>query len=435
MLKDQPEIEVNNKEMNQPVPRSKANYILAILCLVFVFNFIDRQILAILLDPIKKDLGVSDTAMGFLTGFAFALFYTLCGLPLARWADRGSRGTVISVGLFLWSLMTAISGLATNFFQLAAARVGVGVGEAAATPASHSLISDYFPPERRATALAIFNMGANIGILLGFVIGGWIGQYYGWRIAFYVVGLPGILLAVIVKYTIPEPPRGLSDTHGDDTLYSIKDVFKYLWSLPSFRHVTIASALFTFSSYGLFIWTASFLGRVHHMEQLQIGIWVGLILGIAGGLGLVIGGILCDRLAKKDLRWQLWLCAVSGIITIPFLFLFLFLPDYKFALICFISVVFFGAFYVGPSYALAQGLATLRMRALASAIIMFFNNLIGLGLGPLIIGMLNDYLNPTFGDEAVRYSMTIISITTLWAAGHFMIAARYIKKDMLVKDQ
>ncbi len=424
MSQDQPETSTNTAS------RKRANYVLAILCLVFVFNFIDRQILSILLDPIKKDLGFSDTAMGFLTGFAFALFYTFCGLPLARWADHGNRGTVISLGLFLWSLMTALTGMTTSFLQIAAARVGVGIGEAAATPASHSLISDYFPPERRATALAIFNMGASIGILLGFVIGGWIGQYYGWRIAFYVVGLPGILLALIVKFTIPEPPRGLSENQVDDTLYSIKDVFKYLWSLPSFRHVTIASSLFAFSSYGLFIWTAPFLGRVHHMGQLQIGTTVGLILGIFSGSGMVIGGMLCDRLGKKDIRWQLWLCSISGIIMIPFLFLYLFLPDCKFALICFIPVIFFGAFYVGPSYALAQGLAKLRMRALASAILMFFINFVGLGLGPLIIGMLNDYLEPAFGAEAVRYSMTIISITTLWAAGHYMMAARYMKADL-----
>ncbi len=428
MSQVQPEVSTNM------VTNKRANYVLAILCLVFVFNFIDRQILAILLDPIKKDLGVSDTAMGFLTGFAFALFYTFCGLPLARWADRGNRGTVISFGLFLWSLMTALSGMTTNFIQIAAARVGVGVGEAAATPASHSLISDYFPPERRATALAVFNMGASIGVLLGFVIGGYVGQYYGWRMAFYVVGFPGILLALIVKYTIPEPPRGLSETDGDDTLYSIKDVFKYLWSLPSFRHVTIASSLFGFSSYGLFIWTAPFLGRVHQMGQIQIGTSVGLILGISGGLGMVFGGMLCDRMGKRDPRWQLWICAISGVIMIPFLFLFLFLPDCKLSLICFIPVIFFGAFYVGPSYALAQGLAKLRMRALASAILMFFINLLGLGLGPLIIGMLNDYLEPTFGVEAVRYSMTIIGATTLWAAGHYMLAAKNMKADFAAKE-
>jgi predicted MFS family arabinose efflux permease len=421
---------------DQSVPPRQANYVLGILFVVFVFNFIDRQILSILLEPIKKDLQVSDTAMGFLTGFAFAIFYTFAGIPIARWADRGKRGTVISVGLFLWSLMTAFSGMATNFFQLAAARVGVGVGEAAATPASHSLISDYFPPERRATALSVFNMGACVGLLLGIFLGGWIGEYYGWRMAFFIVGLPGIVLSIIVKYTIPEPPRGLSENmQGDDKMYSTTEVFKYLWRLPSFRHLTIAASLFAFATYGLMNWTPAFLMRVHEMKMSQVATWYGPILGISGGLGMYLGGMLCDKAGRKDIRWQLWICAFAGFAMIPFTILFLFIPNPVPALLCYIPSLIFGAIYVGPTYALTQGLVKLRMRAMASAIMMFFINMVGLGLGPQAVGIINDLLANSFGKDAIRYSLMIVCITNLWAVGHFMLAAKNIKKDMLVKYQ
>ena len=181
-----------------------ARYVLFVLFVVYIFNFIDRQILSILIDPIKEDLGVSDTAMGFLTGLAFAVFYTVAGIPIARLADRGVRRTIIAVGLAVWSLMTALSGAAQSFVQLALARVGVGVGEAACSPPAHSLISDYFPPEKRATAISFYNSGISIGVMFGYLAGGWIVQFFNWRVAFLVVGLPGILMAVVIRLTIRE---------------------------------------------------------------------------------------------------------------------------------------------------------------------------------------------------------------------------------------
>jgi predicted MFS family arabinose efflux permease len=434
MSKDQSKIEVNTPPPS--VSRKQANYALTILFIVFVFNFIDRQILAILLEPIKKDLQVSDTAMGFLTGITFAVFYTFCGLPIARWADKGNRGTIISIGLFIWSLMTALSGMATTFIQLAAARVGVGVGEAAGSPASHSLISDFFPPERRATALSIFNMGASLGLFLGIFLGGWIGQAYGWRIAFLLVGAPGIILALIVKFTLPEPPRGLSEVQdGDDTIYTVKDVFKFLWSLKSFRHLTIAASLFSFATYGLINWTPAFLMRVHEMSMKDAATWYGPLLGISSGAGMLIGGLLCDKLGRKDIRWQLWVCAIAGFGAVPFIMLFLFIPTPLAALICYIPALVFGAFYVGPAYALAQSLSKLRMRAVASAILMFFINLIGLGLGPQVVGIMNDVLASSFGTDSIRYSLTIVGVTNILAGIHFLIASKYLKKDMEAKNR
>jgi len=423
---------VQNNELS--LSNNRANYVLAVLFVVYVVNFIDRQILAILLEPIKNDLQVSDTAMGFLTGFAFAIFYTFTGIPIARWADRGSRTTIIAIGLFLWSTMTGLSGLARNFFQLALARIGVGVGEACASPASHSLISDYFPPEHRATALSIYNMGACVGLLFGIFIGGWIAEYYGWRVAFFVVGFPGIALAAVVKYSVAELPRGHSEGLNNAEQYTTGEVFRYMWRLRSFRHLTFASSLYTFATYGLITWVPAFLMRTHEMSISQVATWYGPILGVGSATGTFIGGVVCDSLIKKDIRWQSWICALGGIVMVPFLLLFLFLPNYVLALSCYIPALVFGAFFIGPTFAMAQGLAKLSMRAVASSVVIFFNNLIGMGLGAQVVGILNDILAESYGSNAIRYSLLIVGATTLWAAGHSMLAAHYIRDDLNNKD-
>ena len=227
--------------------RTYRSYALALLVVVNVFNYLDRQILSILLESIKRDLQLSDTALGFLTGIAFALFYTFAGIPIARWADRGLRRTIMALGLAVWSGMTTLTGLAQSFTQLALARIGVGVGEAACSPPAHSLLSDYFPPERRGTALSIFSLGVPIGIMIGYLSGGWINQYFGWRTAFFVVGLPGLLLAVVVRLTLREPPRGHSESLQTSTSVtpadSFPDVLRFMWRLRSFRHLSLAAAL------------------------------------------------------------------------------------------------------------------------------------------------------------------------------------------------
>ena len=301
-----------------------SRYVLGLLFVVYIFNFIDRQILAILLDPIKAELGVSDTAMGFLTGFAFAIFYTVAGIPIARLADRGNRRSIIAVGLAVWSLMTAVCGLAQNFLQLALARIGVGVGEAAASPPSHSLISDYFPPERRATAISIYNSGITFGVMLGFLIGGWINEFFNWRVAFMVVGLPGVVLAVVVRLTIREPPRGHSEVGPvDTTTDTLGDVARFLLGLRSFRLFAIGTGLAAFSAYGFGAWVPAFLGRVHGMGSGEIGTWVGLENGIGGAVGAILGGVLADRLGRRDPRWYLWIGVLGMLAYIPFVLLFL----------------------------------------------------------------------------------------------------------------
>lgn len=416
---------------NEPFDRGYAHYALGLLVLLYVISYIDRQVLAVLLEPIKRDLGVSDTAMGLLSGLAFALFYTTAGVPIARLADRGKRRDVIVVGVVIWSAMTACCGLARNFVQLAAARVGVGIGEASLSPAAHSLISDLFPPERRATALAIFNIGGNVGVMLGFIAGGWIGETFGWRMAFMIVGLPGLAAAALTRFTLREPPRGLSDGIVDDSdLPSLSEVIAFLRSKRTFLHVSLACAFYAFAAYGFTIWGATFLIRVHGMSLGETGLWMGLIQGIGGGLGTFLGGYLCDRFGQRDARVMVWVPAAGGLLALPLLTVFLFAPNQIGALAGYAPAMVFSVFFVGPSYSVVQGLARLRMRAQAAAIMMLTMNLIGLGIAPLVVGGLNDLLADRFGDMAVRYSLLVTGAMSLWAVVHSLLAARTIRADL-----
>jgi predicted MFS family arabinose efflux permease len=409
-----------------PASPAYARYVLGLLFVVFVFNFIDRQILAILLEPIKADLGVSDTAMGFLTGIAFALFYTVAGIPIARIADRGTRRTVIALGLAAWSAMTALSGVVRSFGELALARIGVGIGEAACSPPAHSLLADYFPPDRRATALAVYSMGIHVGVLFGFVIGGWMAQHFGWRQAFLVVGLPGLVLAVVVRLTVREPPR----LHVTATPVSSATAVRTLWAMGTFRHMALGAALHSFAAYGVAAWAPAFLIRVHHMGAAEIGLWLGLISGVGGGIGAVSGGILADRLGARDVRWSLWVPAIASLVEIPFWLVFLLWPSHVPALLGGIPGVLGGAMWLGPVFATTQNLVRPDMRALASAILLFVINLIGLGIGPQAVGVLNDLLAPWAGAAAVRYSLLIVGLMNAWAAVHFVLAARSLREDL-----
>jgi MFS family permease len=406
-------------------------YVLAVLFVVYVFNFIDRQVLAILLEAIKKDLGASDTAMGFLSGFAFALFYTFAGIPIARWADRGTRRSIIALGLAVWSTMTAASGLARSFTQLALARVGVGIGEAAGSPPAHSLISDYFPPQRRATALSIYATGIYVGAMLAYLGGGLILKYFDWRTAFLVVGLPGIPLALLVRFTIREPPRGHSEGGRTDTqATSFGEVVRYLLAQRSFVYIVLAASLQSLGGYGVLAWGPTFLRRVHDMGSIEIGLWFGLIVGIGGSLGAFGGGWLADRLGRRDQRWYVFLSAIVCLATVPFAAAFLLLSDTVAALLCFIPSYVLGAMYVGPMLSMTQGLVKLRMRATASAILLFILNMIGLGAGPFIVGFLNDQLADRYATEAIRYSLLGVSLMAIPASALFVVASRTLREDL-----
>jgi predicted MFS family arabinose efflux permease len=408
------------------------HYALGILVVVYTFNFIDRQILSILLDPVKNDLGLSDTAMGMLTGFAFAMFYATLGIPIARFADRTNRRNLIAGALAIWSGFTAISGLAQNFWQLLAARIGVGIGEAGCSPPAHSMIADYYPAEQRATALGIYSLGIPFGIMFGLFAGGWINEFFGWRVAFFVVGVPGILLALIIRFTLSEPKRGMSENLTDTGEQpSIRETLIYLWRKRSFRHMSFAAALAAFVGYGFITWAPAYLIRSFGMGTGEIGTYFGLILGVAGGIGIAAGGYLADKFGAKDPKWYLWVTGVALIIATPFNAFVYLATDSFAALIAMIIPVLLGNFYQATTFSQTQGISALRMRAVAAGILLFIINIIGLGLGPQVVGLVSDLLKSTYGDESLRYALLICSLVNIWAALHYFIAGRYLKDDLV----
>jgi predicted MFS family arabinose efflux permease len=408
-----------------------ANYVLALLFVAYVFNFIDRQILGILLDSIKRDLQVSDSVMGLLTGTAFAVFYATLGLPIARLADVWVRRTIIALGLALWSGMTALSGAAQTLVQLAGARIGVGVGEAALSPPAHSLISDYFPVEKRATALGIYAVGIHVGTLFGFKGGGILDDAFGWRWAFVIVGLPGLLLALLVWLTVKEPARGRTDPgHVRAASPPALSVLRHLMRLPSFRLLSTAMGFMAFAGYAFSVWAPTFLKRVHGWSSSEAGD-LGWPIGVGGALGSVLAGWVADRLGRRDTRWWMWVPALAGVAPLPFTLAFLFAGDPTLALWISTPGLAIAAFYQGPSFAAAQNLAPPAMRSVASGLLLFITTMIGYALGPPAIGLLNDHVFADRGDEALRYSLAVV-LSGAGAAGTlcYALAARHLRADL-----
>lgn len=411
--------------------RSYRRYVLFILTLVYVFNFVDRQILVILQEPIKAELGLSDTQLGLLTGFAFALFYVVVGIPIARWADVGNRRNIVSLALVVWSGMTAVSGLAQNYVQLLLARIGVGIGEAGASPPSHSMISDYYAPEERGAAMSIYSMGLYIGILVGLLLGGWLADKIGWRMAFFAVGLPGILMAVVVRLTLKEPPRGGGGMVSDPAAgegYTFKETLSYLWGSKAFRNASLAAGFSAFAGYSTLTFIPSFLIRSHAMSVSEVGVALGLIIGVSGVIGALSGGFLADKLGKNDMRWYMWVPGIGILISLPFSMLALTLESLNTVLVCiFISNVFMSC-YLGPTIAIAHHLVKPSMRATTSAILFFILNIVGLGCGPVVTGMISDYLAPKYGVESLRYALIFSSLVILIAVVQYLRSGSALPK-------
>jgi len=431
---DQSEEQSTDDTDEQELTTSYRYYALFILTTVYVFNFIDRQILVILQESIKHDLDLSDSQLGMLSGISFAIFYVTLGIPIARYADKGVRRNIIAVAIGTWSFMTALSGAAQVYWQLLLARIGVAVGEAGGSPPAHSMISDIFPPEQRATALSVYSMGINFGILIGFVLGGWINDWLGWRWVFVIIGVPGIIWALVVRFTLKEPPRGYSEkvkTVAEAPPFM--DVMHLLWSRKSFRHLSFAAGLHAFVGYGVGQWIASFFIRSYNLETTgEIATWLGLISGTAGAAGTFFGGYLCDRLGTKDRRWYVWVPAIATVAAIPFSLAVYLLNSYYLALSIYILPVFLGAMYLGPTIAMTHGIVSLRMRALASSILFFVLNLVGLGLGPFLTGVLSDYLNRNtgLGEDSLRYALVFVVCVYLWSTFHYMMAAKTLREDL-----
>jgi MFS family permease len=409
------------------------NFVLGLLTVVYVFNFLDRQVVNILGESIIRDLGLTDTQFGMLSGIAFAAIYATLGMPIARWADAGVRRNIIALAVTVWSGMTALCGTAQNFWQMFLLRAGVGVGEAGGSPPAHAIISDIFPLNKRATALSIYSLGIYGGSLIGYMAGGYLASEFSWRIAFVVVGLPGLILAVMVRFLIHEPPRGLAESKSDVPPAAFRQVLNVLVTRVSFRHIAMGCALHAFVTYGLAAFLPIFLTRVHEMPIQQIGMILGLVAGGGGMLGTYAGGYFSDKLANRydDPRWHIWVPLISTIAAIPFYWISLIVAGdgVTAAILWFVPSIVAGM-YLGPCLGLTHSLVGLRMRAQASAILFFVLNLIGLGIGPMATGLLSDYLRPEYGNLSIRYALVAMVMVNVWCAVHYYMATRTLRDDL-----
>jgi MFS family permease len=404
---------------------------LGLLFLVSFFNYMDRYMLAVLLPAIKADLDLTDTQLGWITGLAFTLFYATLGIPIARLADRYSRRRIIAAALAFWSLMTAACGLAQNFLQLLIARVLVGAGEAGASPPSHSLIADLFPARERGRALSVFALGAPVGILVGFALGGWLVEQYSWRTALFVVALPGMLLAVAALRRLPDPSRGALDGLTEPPAQiSLSQTFRALLGMPSFRQLALANGLYTVLWLGVVQWLPSFFTRSFALGIGEVALMLALVLSISQIMGMLAGGALADRLGRRDLRWYLWLPALAILFSTP-IFAVTFTTASSTVAYLSLSLPFIIGIVQGPAtFAVTQGIADVSMRATAAALLLLITNLIGGGIGPLSVGMLSDFWQLRFGDDSLRYALLAVALVFgSWSSLHYWLAARSLRAD------
>lgn len=428
--------------------KSYRAYALGVLLVVYTFNFIDRILIGVVGEDIKRELGVSDFQLGLLGGPAFAVLYTLLGIPIARYAERGNRMTIVSIGAAVWSLMTALCGFATTFLQLVLARIGVGIGEAACIPPSHSAISDYFPADRRASALAIFALGIPIGTMLAAVGGGWLVQNFDWRSAFWLLGAPGLIAALVLKLTVREPPRVAAATKAP----SFGETLKVLSGKPSFWHVAFAGALMSFVGYANAQFLVSFVVRNYGISIAEASYAFGAIAGFAVAIGTFLGGFLGDRLSGRHPRVLAWLPAFGILVAVPAYIAAFVQPTFAGAFAILMVAPIFHYLYLGPMFAVTQGVAEPRTRATAAALLLLIVNLIGYGLGPPSIGALADYfagqalaadgllLDACRGAGApaecgpaqaqgLKYALASGVFIMVWAAVHFLLAGRTLQRD------
>ncbi len=405
------------------------SYVLVVLLLVYVLNFIDRQVLALVQEDIKLDLGLSDAEIGSLST-AFAIFYTIAGIPIARLADMTSRRGVLAASVAVWSVLTAASGVVTSYVQMAIARFGVAIGEAGGTPPSHALISDYFSPERRATAMSFYGWGIYLGTFLGFAGGGAVVAASDWRTAFFVAGGIGLPL-VLLLFTVKEPPAGASESTapiGDAP--PVLSVLGDLARNASFRSLMMAAMCQAFLGYTVLGWGVSFLRRLFDMDVAEAGFAFGAAALIGGALGITTGGYLADRLSRKDRRWYGWICAASSFAAFPFALWFAWAGNAEVAIVVFTVFYFLNNAYVSILWTLVQNLVQPQSRATASATQMSVLNIAGMGLGPLTAGLVSDYLEPTQGDEALRTAMTIAAVIGAASGLFFLRMNRTLRADL-----
>ena len=392
---------------------------------VLILHFIDRQIVAILLPDITRDLSLSDTQAGVLTGIGFALLYSILGIPIARLADRSDRVRIMSVAAVVWSGMTGVTGLAAGFWTMLAARMGVAAGEAGGIPPLHSLVADLYPEERRARAFSIVQLGGPIGILLAFFVFGSLAEVIGWRELFYATGLFGIGFALLFWRLCPEPRRGQTQKDGTAAL-PVREALSSLLRSPAYLHLVAGTALAGFALYALVTWMPTFLGRSFGMERAEIGLVLGLSFGGAGALGVLLFGQVADRVFRRHRGAHALVPALMVLAAAPLAALAFLSQSASAAIALLLLPIVMVSGWQAPSIAAVQKVAQPRTRALAAALLMLILNLVGLGLGPLAVGVLSDALSGRFGADSLRYALLAIVPALVWASVHWLLAARHL---------
>lgn len=428
-------------------------YLLVILMVILAFNNVDRLALGLVLQNIKTDLHLSDTQLGLLTGIAFAFFYAIMGIPIARWADRGNRVTIISLTVAMWSVMVAITGRAANFVQLLLIRSAVAVGEAGCVPPANSLIPEYFPRAERPRAAGVYLAGGYLSVLIGYFIAGWLSQFFGWRTMFMMLGLPGLVLAVLAKLTLREPrlagiPAAGSKRDGDIETTgrrecetaggltpraaspSMREVSKRLWATITFRHLVASFSVASFFGSGISQWQPSYFIRSYGLTSGELGTWFGMMNGVMALVGISMGGIVATRYAAHNERLQFRVMA-AGCAIFSLIYSGVYLVHNYYINFGFIGLGALGfAALIGPLYGAVQSIVPPEMRAISIAILTMFASLIGLGLGPLVIGVISDALRPVFGQESLRFALLAMCPGYVWAGWHLWCASKSVTRDI-----
>jgi MFS family permease len=409
---------------------AKSYYVLALLTLVGSLAFVDRNVINIVIEPIKAEFELSDTMMGFMVGFGFVMIYAILSIPIARWADRKGRIPIIAAGLAFWSVMTTLGGIAQSVFQLLLTRMGVGIGESTSGAPANSLVSDYFPRDKRPMAMGVLYIAPFVGTYIGYLIGAFATTYWGWRSSFFFAGIPGLIVALLLHFTVKEPRRGIQDGKSVDIRsYDVRETLRYFVGNKTYLFSLIGLCLSSLPDFCLTAWFAPFLMRIHDLNIQQVGTVGGTIKWIGGMSGVLMGGVIVTRLSTRGDKWRILTPGITSLLAGPALLTFLFAPM-PLAWAGLFASVFFMGFRMGPVLGLVQSVVKVRMRAFAAAIVFMGGNVFGLGCGPLIIGICNDLLTPTLGIEAIRSSMLSLPLTSMLGALFFIRATRYVTQDI-----
>jgi len=420
-----------NQVLGPVPPPARPRLTLVLLLAVYAINFMDRQIVAILSEPIKREFGLSDAQVGLLYGFSFAVVYSTVGIPIARWADRANRARIINLSLALFSVMTLACGAAASYAQLLAARIGVAIGEGGTNPPSHSLIADLYPAASRGTAMGIYALGPSIGIMLGFAFGGVVGQLWGWRAALLAAGAASLALTALTGWLLKDPMRAPLDARAaQPRRESLVECLRSILRSPSMRHIYIGIALASVAGYAAIGWLPAFLIRSHGLGTAAVGTVLAVLLGGVGALGTLLGGVLADRLGARDPAWRLRVVAIASLAAAPFWLAVLLGGEPLAAVACLAVPAVVMGFFIAPTYAAVQSLAEPTMRATAAALLILAGSLFGLGLGPLVVGLLSDALQPAHGAESLRLALLVVVPLYLWSAAHYFAASRTLAADL-----